>query len=121
MNKKAKDQNYINIRISISDEQIDSWLCTAFEGGINYWCDGIEVKDNDYKGTDYASDCISKGGIIIVEEDKEISKENILDALVWLSLNKYTKVLDRLLNQRYDAVDADVLFQVACFGDVIYG
>jgi len=112
--------SFINIKVEIKDEQIDSWLCTAFEGGINYWCDGIKVKDNDYKGTEYASDCISKGGAIIVE-DKEINKQSILDALTWLSNNKYTKVLDRLINGGYDADDADVLFQVVCFGDVIYG
>jgi len=112
--------SFINIRIEIKDKQIDSWLCTAFEGGINYWCDGIEVKDDDYKGTEYASHCISKGGTIIVE-DKEINKQNILDALTWLSNNKYTKVLDRLINGGYDADDADVLFQVVCFGNVIYG
>tara|TARA_A100001201_G_scaffold104078_2_gene89269 strand:+ start:36 stop:380 length:345 start_codon:yes stop_codon:yes gene_type:complete len=112
--------SFINIRIEIKDEQIDNWLSTAFEGGINYWCDGIEVKDNDYKGTKYASECISKGGTIIVE-DKEINKQNILDALTWLSNNKYTKALDRLINGGYDADDADVLFQVVCFGNVIYG
>ena len=112
--------SFINIRIEIKDKQIDSWLCGAFEGGSNYWCDGIEVKDNDYKGTEYASDCISKGGTIIVE-DKEINKQSILDALEWLSNNKYTKVLDRLINDGYDADDSDILFQVACFGDVIYG
>ena len=112
--------SFINIRIEIKDEQIDNWLSTAFEGGINYWCDRIEIKDNDYKGTEYASECISKGGIIIIE-DKEINKQNILDALVWLSNNKYRYVLDRLINGGYDADDVDTLFQVACFGNVIYG
>ena len=112
--------NSINIKIEVSDEQIDSWLCGAFEGGSNYWCDGIKVKDNDYKNTKYASDCVSKGGVIIMRE-KEVCKQDILDALSWLSHNKYTKCLDRLLNGGYDADDSDVLFQVACFRDVIYG
>ena len=117
--------SFINIKIEIKDEQIDNWLCTAFEGGINYWCDSVEVKDNDYKGTKYASECISKGGVIIVNDyppsNIKVNKSSILQALVWLSNNKYTKVLDRLINGGYDADDADVLFQVACFGRVIYG
>tara|TARA_R110002050_G_scaffold27352_2_gene71286 strand:+ start:352 stop:693 length:342 start_codon:yes stop_codon:yes gene_type:complete len=112
--------NEINIKIKVQDEQIDSWLCGAFEGGSNYWCHGIEVKDNDYKGTDYASECISKGGIIIAK-GKEINKQTILNALELMSKNGYTKCLDRLLNDGYDADDSDVLFQFACFGEVIYG
>ena len=84
--------NKVNIEVEIKDEQIDYWLCCAFEGGSNYWCNGIKVKDNDYKGTEYASECVSKGGIIIVE-GKEINKQTILNALVWLSKNKYKKCL----------------------------
>ena len=112
--------NKVNIEVEIKDEQIDYWLCCAFEGGSNYWCNGIKVKDNDYKGTEYASECVSKGGIIIVE-GKEINKQTILNALVWLSKNKYKKCVDRLINGGYDACDCDALFQVACFGEVIYG
>jgi hypothetical protein len=123
--------NTVNLPITIEDEQIDSWLVTAFEGGSNYWCGGIKVKDGDYKGTKYASHCVSKGGTVIVldqedldvdiEKKYEITKQKMLDALVWLAENKYTKAVDRLLNDGYDAIDADVLFQAACFGDVIYG
>ena len=117
--------SFINIRIEIKDEQIDNWLSTAFEGGINYWCNEIKVKDDDYKGVKCASDVISKGGVIIVNDyppsNIKVDKNSILQALVWLSNNKYTKVLDRLINGGYDADDADVLFQVACFGNVIYG
>ena len=110
----------VNIEIEIKDEQIDHWLCGAFEGGSTYWCNGIKVKDNDYKGTKYAADCVSKGGTIIAE-GKEINKQTILDSLSWLSKNGYKKCVDRLINGGYDADDSDALFQVACFGDVIYG
>lgn len=114
--------NTVNLPTIIEDEQIDSWLVTAFEGGSNYWCSGIKVKDNDYKGTKYASHCVSKGGTVIVEGEVEVTKTAILDALVWMKKNKYTKAVERLLDPgAYDADDADVLFQVACFGNVIYG
>ena len=119
--------NNVTININFSDEQIDYWLSGAFEGGSNYWCESIEVKDNDYKGCKYASECVSKGGTIIVtlydecEEKAKITKKDISNALAWMSENKYTKCLDRLLNDKYDADDSDVIFQVACFGKVIYG
>tara|TARA_A100001201_G_scaffold65190_4_gene61307 strand:- start:834 stop:1241 length:408 start_codon:yes stop_codon:yes gene_type:complete len=123
--KSSMDQNYIFPRIEIEDKQIDDWLCCAFEGGINYWCNEIKVKDDDYKGAKYASDVISRGGVIIVNDyapsNIKVTKSCILQALVWLSLNNYTKVLQRLLSGQYDAGDADILFQVACFHDVVYG
>lgn len=118
--------NNVTINVNFSDNQIDYWLSGAFEGGSNHWCESIEVKNNDYKGCKYASECISKGGTIIVtlyecKEKAEITKKDISKALTWLSENKYTKCLNRLLNDNYDAGDSDVLFQVACFGKVIYG
>lgn len=116
----------VEIPMIIKDEDIDNWLCGAFEGGSNYWCSGIKVKDNDYKGTKYASECVSKGGIIIAttlddDIDYFVSKIDILNGLKWLANNGYTKCLNRLLNERYDADDSDAIFQVACFGEVIYG
>jgi hypothetical protein len=63
----------------IKDEQIDNWLSGAFEGGSNYWCIGIKVKNGDYKGTKYASDCVSKGGIIIATtSDDNLEYEDLL-------------------------------------------
>ena len=113
--------NTINIPIQISDDQIDSWAVTAFEGGINYWCDELKVKNNDYKGCKYASEALSKGATIIIE-GKEITKHDILKALSKLPTMEYNKVYNRLLNEgQYDACDADVLFQVALYDDVIYG
>ena len=113
--------NTINIPIQISDDQIDSWAVTAFEGGINYWCFSIEVKNNDYKGCDYASEALSKGATIIMK-GKEITKQNILEALAKLPAMNYNKVYNRLLNEgQYDACDADVLFQVALYDEVVYG
>ena len=115
-----KNENVITMKVNIRDEQIDCWLCGAFEGGSNYWCDGIRVKDNDYKGVKYASDCVSKGGALIVE-DKEIDKQCILNALEKMPSLNYSKAQKRLLDDSYDSGDCDILFQIAVFGDVIYG
>ncbi len=117
------------IEIAVTDEQIDNFLCGAFEGGSNYWCGSIKVKDNDYKGTDYASECVSKGGIIEVHrlgiasefEPITISKKDIIRGLELMSINGYKKSLNRLLFGDYDSDDCDNLFQMACFKEVIYG
>ena len=115
--------NKIKAEITITDEQIDNWLCGAFEGGSTYWCRGIKVKNNDYKGTKYASECVSRGGTIIVDDENCISnvdKNRILITLQVMS-SDYPKSFDRLINDKYDADDSDRLFQIACFGEVVYG
>ena len=115
--------NKIKAEITITDEQIDNWLCGAFEGGSTYWCRGIKVKNNDYKGTKYASECVSRGGTIIVDDENCISnvdKNRILITLQVMS-SDYPKSFDRLINDSYDSDDSDRLFQIACFGEVIYG
>ena len=118
-----KDENVITMKVNIRDEQIDCWLCGAFEGGSNYWCDGIRVKDNDYKGVKYASDCVSKGGVLIVEmyDKKEIDKKCILNALEKMPSLNCSKAQKKLIDDSYDSGDCDILFQIAVFGDVIYG
>jgi len=35
--------------------------------------------------------------------------------------NGYTKALERILNETYDADDSDIVVQMACFGEVVYG
>ena len=35
--------------------------------------------------------------------------------------NGCTKALDRILNETYDADDCDIVVQMACFGEVVYG
>ena len=38
-----------------------------------------------------------------------------------LMSSDYPKSFNRLINDNYDADDSDRLFQIACFGEVIYG
>lgn len=116
--------NKIKIEIEVSDEQIDNWLCGAFEGGSNYWCIGLEVKNNDYKGTEFASDCISKGGVVIVNNGSiknfHIDKKKVLTSLKTMN-SKHPQSFNRLIDDSYDSEDSDTLFQIACFGEVVYG
>ena len=40
----------VNFNVVISGEDIDDIMCSALEGGINYWCGKAEV-DGKYLGT----------------------------------------------------------------------
>ena len=127
------DMNIINRRIEISDELIENILWGAFEGGITYWADNVSCHDNeDMKKVggwkhEYLTKTKKKDAKLIIHEtdggDVAISKKSIIDALQKMDTPeyKYTKALNRILNEQYDADDADIVVQTACFGEVVYG
>ena len=125
----------VTLKIQLSDEDIDDIMSTALEGGINYWCDEVEVA-GDYLGK-YASDQISRGGMLKihdVNEDKVyiLTKEKFLEGF-----KKYVKQgnvsIDRELNNgiytgnlicdtcNIDANDADSIIQLSLFGEEVFG
>ena len=126
--------NIINRRIEISDELIEYILCSAFEGGITYWAENVSCKDNkDMKEVggwkhEYLTRTKKKDAVMYIHESETgekypITKKSIIDALQKMDSPeyKYTKALGRILDETYDADDADIVVQTACFGEVIYG
>lgn len=115
----------INIKTQYKDEDIDDIMCTALEGGINYWCDRVEVV-GEYLGD--ASEQISRGGILKLHDSEE-------DETYELTLDKFLVGLAKVVGERgldviyrgkidpsnIDAEDADAIVQYALFGDIIYG
>ena len=127
------DMNIINRRLEISDELIEDILCSAFEGGITYWANNISCEDKKdmkkvggWKDT-YLTKTKKKDAKLIIHTIEggqvAMSKKSIIDALQKMDNPeyKYTKSLNRILNEQYDADDADIVVQTACFGEVVYG
>ena len=126
--------NKITRTVEISDELIEDILCTAFEGGITYWADNVSCEDNkDMKDVggwkhEYLTKTKKKDAVMYIhdisdEQKHPITKKSIIDALQKMGepKYKYTKALNRILNEQYDADDADIVVQTACFGEVVYG
>lgn len=116
----------IDFDVIYSNQDIDDIMCAALEGGINYWCEHVDVV-GEYLG-EYASEQISRGGTLIFHDSVKIYQYK-------LTLDKFLKGLgifirERGLNAIYDidietldidAGDADSIIQYALFGDIIYG
>ena len=134
------DKNIINRRLEISDELIEFILCSAFEGGSNYWASNVSCKDKEdmkkvggYKDT-YLTRTKLKDAVMYIhtsdgypdsgaEQKHPITKKSIIDALQMMDdpKNGCRKALGRILDETYDAGDADLVLQMACFGEVVYG
>lgn len=131
------EMNIINHRVEISDEMIENILCSAFEGGSTYWANNVSChnKEDRKKVGGYKSEYLTKTKLkdakLIMhitgwtEDDSEVafSKKSIIDALQMMDdpKNGCTKALKRILNDSWDADDADIVLQMACFKEVVYG
>ena len=125
--------NKITRTVEISDELIEDILCTAFEGGITYWANNVSCHNNkDMKKVggwkhEYLTGSKLKEAKLIIHTicggEVAMTKKSIIDALQKMDTPeyKYTKALNRLLNGDWDADDADIVVQTACFGEVVYG
>lgn len=101
--------------VQITNEDIDDIMVTAFEGGINHWCERVYV--NDWLGAKFASELIALGGTVHLKVDDEyetrtLTRDKLLQALV---------AMPEFDLEDYDANDADNLIQTAVFGEVVYG
>ena len=127
------DMNIINRRLEISDELIEHILCSAFEGGITYWANNVSCEDNkDMKEVggwkhEYLTKTRKRDAVMYIHTMEggkvKITKSLIIEALQQMDDPEYNyiKVLNRLLNDGWDADDADIVVQTACCGEVVYG
>ena len=124
------DMNIINRRLEISDELIENILVTAFEGGSTYWAKWANIADKkDAKKvacftSEYLTRTKKKDAKLIIwtdDDDKiEITKKSIIDALQQID-SEYPETLNRILNEEYDADDTDIVLQMACFKEIVFG
>ena len=125
------DMNIINRRLEISDELIENVLAEAFMGGIVYWADNISCEDiKDMKKVggwkhEYLTKTKKKDAVMYIHDGETgekypMTKKSIIDALQKLDA-EYSETLERILNEQYDADDADIVVQMACFKEIVFG
>lgn len=131
------------VELKITDEQIKNLLCSAFEGGANYWYQ-IEKYQFGKTGLKYAD--FKQGGKMqnpenywhpcqlvpladgcsIVINDLEGGNRHILDRSaintgIAAFAEKCPNHFADLLSENDDAITADCFLQCCLFGEVIYG
>ena len=117
----SEERNYVLKPIEVTDDQLDSILVGAFEGGSNYWITKVEVKKDDYKGKKYASECVAAGGELWIYTDgagkRLLTKPRLISGLqMYLDESKHKNWPDG-----GDAYTDDCILQYALFGEVVYG
>lgn len=120
---------------TMTDDQIRNMLVGAREGGINYWCHGINVEgspppltpDEEKEWGDYPAYTtpVGESGFWLVYRDDEAKPYRLdraaIDRGVQVMRDRYTRHWDDLHGENDDATTADVFVQCALFGEVIFG
>lgn len=119
----------INIKRTISDEMIDAIFDAAFYSGIQYWCpkaDPVKTnaltssatlfEDEEETGQNMTEHQID--GPKIIAAMKHIIEEKCVRYDLWENI--VSAVVDQDVCN-IDAECADVIFQIACFGEIKYG
>ena len=116
----------IEVPLKVHNYHLDCILAGAFEGGSNYWADKVHVVNGDYKGAEFASEVISKGGELLIYEEGttkpyKLTKKKMLEGCrMYVTGDKRTK--GRVFDiDTWDAIDHDMILQYSLFGEVIYG
>lgn len=125
----------IQIEKEITLDDVEGIIVTALEGGSNYW---YWVKTEDFKDdlpdpgkpiTLRISKAIYKDPsfrmpVYDVEDKDEVlgilSQKSFKEGLE-LAAKDYPDRLDAIFNESYDAIDADVIFQLCVMQDVVFG
>lgn len=133
---KAVHENKIDVAIIVTDDDINDIMCTALEGGINYWCNAAKVPE-DKRVANWGHEQIANGGelkIHVIEPfDEEGTEWYTLDKEKFMKgMKKYIQdpVYDCIVAENgklfldvgeIDAVCADSIIQYSLFGEEVYG
>jgi len=123
--------------MSITNRRAADLLCSAFEGGSNYWYMIEETIQTDCPATPwgdeytptYISAPFSTGGSVIISdiEDEDgdtftLDKEAIRRGKWLLGTNpEYSAFYADVLSENEDGETGDVFLQLCLFGEIVYG
>ncbi|BAQ90817.1 hypothetical protein [uncultured Mediterranean phage uvMED] len=133
----------LNVQIELKPDDINDILCTAFEGGVDYWCSGIVGSDGDLElinngavEIEYEYEHVGYGGKLEVHVQANNNTAMILDLenfqsglQKWMDKNPNSVEVHHDYRNKYttldigniDAGDADCIVQYALFGKLVYG
>lgn len=122
----------ITTTVEIPPRRIADLMVTAIEGGIGYWCKSVKLSGQPTVGLKqpwYDDESLYEDQmlqIVVVDEDDKrlfIGVDHMKKAFKLMQEYGTPKGFHfrDFINENDDATTADVWFQLAVFGEVVYG
>lgn len=127
----------IPVTTDIPIQRVSDLLCSAFEGGSNYWYqidkfikplnfNNSEEGDEKFRHLSYP---INEGGALVISADEEEEGKPVTYSLNLETIEKGLKVMaekyprhfNDFMQENDDACTGDVFLQCCLFGEVIFG
>ena len=131
----SKEDIIVTVEHQLSVDDLNNIAITAIEGGSNYWALVEAVDRNEGEIEFFAEEVVHGKGLWVydtelVEDEDDLTEENKLglfdyEALVrgiqLLNERGWQEVMERIVDEQYDADDTDTVMQLGVLGDVVYG
>lgn len=124
----------VDVTTPITDRQIADLLCSAFEGGSDYWIHKIDVHRGKNDGRPYGEEYtpgylsapFSQDGYVDVDPGEgepivRLDHAALLKGLTVMAKDWPRHFGDALSESNADATTGDVFLQCCLFGDIIFG
>lgn len=128
----------MKIEIEVSSQRIADLMTSAIEGGSTYWCGGVYLRSPaKRRGTGeegypwYARKATYEDPDLVIEvvEDENgmdegrhmVTQAELRRGLLLMAGEKWGHHLGHILNENWDAADADLFLQLVALGDEVYG
>jgi hypothetical protein len=132
MSESEKKDPDISVVVStaISFQTIADTMCSAVEGGSNYWCEKLRTKDQDkfehwYADKDFYANPDFSFTVYDGEADRGKKKKVVgraeLERGLKVMAEKYPHHFADMIAENGDANTGDILLQCMAFGEVVYG
>lgn len=115
------------LRVKLTEEDIDDIMVGALEGGINYWCCEAEVIE-EKRVADWGHEQIARGGILILHDAESDDKWELTLEKFLAGVKQYIEnggaacVTDESIDTcDIDGAAADCIVQYALFGELVFG
>lgn len=120
----------VTVRHEIKAERIEDLLCTALEGGSNYWAEIKSTRVGSASGVRYAHELPMRGGVITLADSSGeewpadaqpvITRRACVIGLQVMA-DKFPQHFVNFVQGHEDAVTGDVFLQCCVFGDIVFG
>lgn len=108
--------------VNVTRDRIADTLCAALEAGSTYWCEKVRV--SDYRGYEWAHEAIAASSPFsfkVFEEAAFQYPKLTLGAAVRKLAEDFPRHFGDMMGETEDAETGDALFQLLCFGEIVYG